>query len=178
MPGDTPMLFKDGSQYPSQGERVIVRRLGSTEGFLIHPRPMSCRKLGAVGTATSYVPGHGGDVWFVQHDDGTVGAYCYDELAPLTLDAALAALDVEPTHHTDRMVTTYDILGLDAVRAAHRAEVERAVAEERDACLKSCRDVIGAINHDGECPMLIVHAYEVHGAEKCIAAICARGAKS
>lgn len=67
------------------------------------------------------------------------------------------------------------IAALNVAQAAHRAEVERAVAEERDACLKSCRDVIGAINHDGECPMLIVHAYEVHGAEKCIAEIRARG---
>ena len=60
--------------------------------------------------------------------------------APLAFDAAIAALDVEPTHHPDRMVTTYDILGLDAVRAAHRAEVERAVREaveqEREACAK------------------------------------------
>lgn len=57
-----------------------------------------------------------------------------------SFDAALAALDVEPTHHTDRMVTTYDILGLDAVRAAHRAEVERAVAEERNRNLDVLAD--------------------------------------
>lgn len=90
-------------------------------------------------------------------------------------DAALAALDVEEVSDGYNHVRYPTILGLDAVRAAHRAEVERAVAEERDACLKSCRDVIGAIDHDGECPMLIVHAYEVHGAEKCIAEIRARG---
>lgn len=48
--------------------------------------------------------------------------------APDPFDAALAALDVEPTHHTDRMVTTYAIVGLDDVRAAHRAEVERIAA--------------------------------------------------
>jgi hypothetical protein len=57
-----------------------------------------------------------------------------------SFDAALAALDVEPTHHPDRMVTTYDILGLDAVREAHRAEVERAVAEERDRNLDVLAD--------------------------------------
>lgn len=74
-----------------------------------------------------------------QDADGHV-PYCFDCLpcehewhgttgpAPDPFDAALAALDVEPTHHTDRMVTTYDILGLDAVRAAHRAEVDAAVA--------------------------------------------------
>ena len=45
-----------------------------------------------------------------------------------SFDAALAALDVEPTHHPDRMVTTYAIVGLDDVRAAHRAEVDRLSA--------------------------------------------------
>lgn len=62
----------------------------------------------------------------------------YEAAIATSFEAALAALDVEPTHHTDRMVTTYDILGLDAVRAAHRAEVERAVAE-RDALMSALR---------------------------------------
>ena len=89
-------------------------------------------------------------------------------------DAALAALDVEPTHHTDRMVTTYDILGLDAVRAAHRAEVERAVKEEREACAKACiaqtegmDDALGSIG--GWCRVTLGRAAD---------AIRARGAKS
>lgn len=58
-------------------------------------------------------------------------------------DAALAALDVEPRHDAARMVTTYDILGLDAVRAAHRAEIERAVAEERARFLDA--DLVAAL---------------------------------
>ena len=43
-------------------------------------------------------------------------------------DAALAALDVEENLHPDRMEVTHTILGLDAVRAAHRAEVDRLSA--------------------------------------------------
>ena len=81
---DTTIRFKNGSQYPSDGERVVVYRLGSTDGFLIHANNMANRKVGAVGTVTSYVPGHGGDVWFVEHDGGLVGAYCYDELRPVS----------------------------------------------------------------------------------------------
>ena len=49
--------------------------------------------------------------------------------------AMFAALDVEPTHHPDKMVTTYAILGLDDVRAAHRREVAEqvdAIRKERD----------------------------------------------
>ena len=93
-------------------------------------------------------------------------------------DAALAALDVEPTHHPDRMVTTYAIVGLDAVRAAHAEAVRVAVEAERGECEKACQGVIDALNKDVDCPLRVVHAYEVHGAEKCITAIRARGAKS
>ena len=48
--------------------------------------------------------------------------------APMSFDAALAAIDVEETLHPDRMLVTHDILGLDDVRAAHRAEVDRLAA--------------------------------------------------
>lgn len=90
-------------------------------------------------------------------------------------DAALAALDVEPTHHPDRMVTTYDILGLDAVRAAHRAEVERAVAEALGAVVpdwlpESTDEAVAAVR---ECADEIATRL-MRGA----AAIRARGAKS
>ena len=98
--------------------------------------------------------------------------------APDPFDAALAALDVELTHHPDRMVTTYAILGLDAVRAAHAEAVRVAVEAERGECEKACQGVIDALNKDVDCPLRVVHAYEVHGAEKCITAIRARGAKS
>jgi hypothetical protein len=37
-------------------------------------------KVGVEGTVTGYVPGHGGDAWWVQHDDGSVAAYWYPEL--------------------------------------------------------------------------------------------------
>lgn len=52
-------------------------------------------------------------------------------------DAALAALDVE--HYVTEHGWRSNILGLDAVRAAHRAEVERAVADERAACARILR---------------------------------------
>lgn len=48
-----------------------------------------------------------------------------------SVDAALADLDVE--HYVTDEGWRSTILGLDAVRAAHRAEVERAVAEKEEA---------------------------------------------
>lgn len=41
---------------------------------------LECRRPSAKGTIRGWVPGHGGDVWWVEHEDGTVGAYCFDEL--------------------------------------------------------------------------------------------------
>ena len=104
--------------------------------------------------------------------------------APTPFDAALAALDVEPTHHPDRMVTTYDILGLDAVRAAHGAEVERAVAEEREAIVAYVREACGegTLLTAQACAALRVTASAIEGGCRALnnqrAAIRARGAKS
>lgn len=57
--------------------------LGSTTGFLIHPKHLSARRSNTEGILHSYVPGHGGDVWFIQHDDDSVGAYSITEFCIL-----------------------------------------------------------------------------------------------
>jgi len=55
---------------------VKVHTLGSTRGFLINPKNLGYRREGAVGQVMTWVPGHGGDVWWVQHHDNP------DEIAP------------------------------------------------------------------------------------------------
>lgn len=66
------------------GMKVVTTKLGETTGMLIKPRHLDCRSSGITGTVQSYVPGHGGDVWFVQHDGSEdIGAYCYTEFEPL-----------------------------------------------------------------------------------------------
>ena len=63
------------------GMKVRISKLGETTGMLIKPRHLECRKLEVTGTVKGYVPGHGGDVWWVQHDNSEdVGAYCFDEM--------------------------------------------------------------------------------------------------
>jgi hypothetical protein len=48
------------------------------------------RAPGITGVVASYVPGHGGDVWFVRHDNTLdVGAYIFTELEPINSDALL-----------------------------------------------------------------------------------------
>ena len=67
------------------GLRVRVTTLGSTGGWTVHARHLDARREGAEGTVTGFVPGHGGDVWWVRHTDPITefGAYSFTELEPL-----------------------------------------------------------------------------------------------
>jgi hypothetical protein len=56
--------------------------LGSTRGMLIAQKHLDARKPNAEGVIKGWVPGHGGDVWWVEHKDGSVGAYSFDEFNP------------------------------------------------------------------------------------------------
>lgn len=65
---------------PEVGQRVKAIRLKSVRGAFIEPHYLDARRRGAVGTITSYVPGHGGDYWFVSHSDDSIAAYGTKEL--------------------------------------------------------------------------------------------------
>lgn len=61
------------------GLRVKVTTLGDAKGMFVKKEHLDVRTIGVKGTVVGYVPGHGGDVWWVKHDDGNVGAYVFDE---------------------------------------------------------------------------------------------------
>ena len=61
------------------GLRVKITKLGNTRGMLIDEQHLNVRAVGVTGTIKGHVPGHGGDVWWVEQDDGKVGAYVFDE---------------------------------------------------------------------------------------------------
>ncbi len=63
------------------GLKVRIVALNSTRGFAIRQEYINNRRLGALGIIKGFVGGHGGDVWWVEHD-GTVAPYCFDEFAP------------------------------------------------------------------------------------------------
>ena len=66
-----------------KGLRVqISASLTSDGGLLVAPTHLRARGPGKIGKVNGYVPGHGGDVWWVEHDDGTIGAYCFNEFEP------------------------------------------------------------------------------------------------
>lgn len=65
------------------GIRVKTTQLGDTIGMTIVPKHLDVRREGVTGTVQDYVPGHGGDVWFVRHDGSDeVGAYVFYEMEP------------------------------------------------------------------------------------------------
>jgi hypothetical protein len=66
------------------GIRVRITTLETTKGMMIAPKHLSVRQAGLTGVVKTWVPGHGGDVWFVQHDGSEeVGAYCFTEMEQL-----------------------------------------------------------------------------------------------
>lgn len=71
--------MKQVGQVPSAGTILVVKRLGDTRGFLIHEKHIACRRLGTV-RMTGWVPGHGGDVWHVQHWNGDIAVYGFEDL--------------------------------------------------------------------------------------------------
>lgn len=73
--------MKERRTVPENGARVVTHaELGSTSGMTVNSRHIEARRPSAKGVIRGWVPGHGGDVWWVEHEDGAVGAYCFDEL--------------------------------------------------------------------------------------------------
>lgn len=66
---------------PKFGAKVRTKpQLGNTLGMMINPRHLQARRPNAEGTYIGFVPGHGGDVWWVEHGPEDVAAYCFNEL--------------------------------------------------------------------------------------------------
>ena len=68
----------------TNGLKVKIIKLESIKGFLIKEKHLNCRRIGVTGTVDGWVPGHGGDVWWVKHEgNNEVGAYCFTEFEPI-----------------------------------------------------------------------------------------------
>jgi hypothetical protein len=63
------------------GMKVKVTHLETTDGMLISEKHLLPRKADSVGEVLGWVPGHGGDIWWVKHDvTGEICAYSFTEL--------------------------------------------------------------------------------------------------
>ena len=62
------------------GTTIVTNyELESTKGFLIAEKHINARRINTNGVIAFPVPGHGGDVYFVDHADGSTGVYCWSE---------------------------------------------------------------------------------------------------
>jgi hypothetical protein len=75
---------KSISCLPKEGMKVRIKEKievnENCRGFLVLPKHLDVRRPNEVGEYIGYVPGAGGDLWWIKHKDGTVGAYSTDEL--------------------------------------------------------------------------------------------------
>jgi len=78
---------KAENRLPENGTKVrIADKIDPPEecgGFLVHQRHLLARKPGAVGEYVGWVPGAGGDLWWIKHEDGSIGAYMFTEVNDL-----------------------------------------------------------------------------------------------
>ena len=59
------------------------KNLNSTKGMLIKQPFLDQRESNKEGMVYTYVPGHGGDVWWIRHRDGSLAPYVFDEFEPI-----------------------------------------------------------------------------------------------
>jgi hypothetical protein len=82
------------------------KRLGKTDGMMISPNNLNLRKPNTVGEVSDWVPGHGGDVYWVQHEgDDRPAAYCFTELSllePVKVLKAQLRLALDASHKANR----------------------------------------------------------------------------
>jgi len=68
---------------PLVGSKITtVSRLGKTDGMIINDEFIVARRPDTKGIVAGVVGGHGGDVWCVEHTDGTKAVYTTDEISP------------------------------------------------------------------------------------------------
>lgn len=82
------------AQVLGAGTKVITHEtLGSITGMLVKPQHLDARRPSTVGTIGGWVPGHGGDVYWVEHDTVAgkpIAVYCFTEF------------ELVPRHRFDR----------------------------------------------------------------------------
>jgi hypothetical protein len=76
--------FRKTGKLPAFGTPVKIKKYIADKeacgSFLVQQRYLDARRPNEVGGYSGYVPGAGGDVWWIEHKDGTIGAYMYNEI--------------------------------------------------------------------------------------------------
>ena len=77
-------LFEKTGELPKIGEqfktKIYLTPADECRGFYVKDKHLDTRRSDVIGKYVGYVPGCGGDVWWIEHEDGSIGAYLYNEL--------------------------------------------------------------------------------------------------
>jgi hypothetical protein len=61
------------------GMRIVINDIKGTKGFNVAREHIDNRALHARGIILGYISGHGGEVYAVKHDNGSIAVYHYSE---------------------------------------------------------------------------------------------------
>lgn len=72
--------MKEPDYILNPGTRIVTHDvLGSTLGILVKEPYLDARRTSTRAMLGNYVAGHGGDIYWAKHDDGTVAVYGWQE---------------------------------------------------------------------------------------------------
>lgn len=74
--------FSDTNTYPKDGQKIRTLDLKPILGIKVGSQYVNNRSAHNTGTVITYVPGYGGDVYFVEHLKGCVAVYTIMEMEP------------------------------------------------------------------------------------------------
>ena len=77
---------------PQQGTELKIKaRIAPNsrcKHFFVAQKHIDCRKPNATGKFLGWIPGGGGDLWWIQHNEtNDVGAYLYKEVTDVAQDS-------------------------------------------------------------------------------------------
>lgn len=78
----TDLMDELDGKLPTKGMkfRTKAKLDTNTEGFFVKSAYLEGRAPNLEVAYYGFVPGAGGDIWWMEHEDGTIQAYCYTEL--------------------------------------------------------------------------------------------------
>ena len=79
------------------GTKVLTNsELDTTKGMMVNPLYLGARKVNATGVVLGPVPGHGGDVYWVDHGEeknDDIAVYCFTEFELASISTGVPELD-------------------------------------------------------------------------------------
>ena len=85
----------------NKGTPVITKKLQSTTGIIANAEYLNNRRADMPGTIWGWLPGHGGDVWVIQHEHGDA-VYFTEEFEPTANSHQPTANSQQPTANSQQ----------------------------------------------------------------------------